>query len=156
MNSTQFRLTYKENLFTVYLTNDNRLLSIETGKMPIENPSTADQVKFFTDFILAKIAQPLSEKDWAHLATEDLTPFQREVYLHLAQIPSGSVTSYKDLAKAMGAPTKARAVGGALNRNPFLLVVPCHRVVGSDGSLTGFAGGLDLKRMLLDTEACVS
>ena len=80
------------------------------------------------------------------------TPFQREVWLALRQIPYGQVRSYRELAVTIGRPRAVRAVGAANGRNPLPVVVPCHRVIGSDGSLTGFAGGLALKRSLLELE----
>ena len=81
------------------------------------------------------------------------TPFQREVWSALRTVPYGATTTYGQLAAAIGRPTAVRAVGAANGRNPFCLVVPCHRVVGADGSLTGYAGGLERKRFLLDLEA---
>lgn len=80
------------------------------------------------------------------------TPFQREVWQALAQIPWGELRSYADIARAIERPKAVRAVGAANGRNPLPIVIPCHRVVGSDGSLTGFAGGLDMKRALLELE----
>ena len=80
------------------------------------------------------------------------TPFQLTVWALLAQIPYGSLTSYGALADAAGKPRAARAVGGASHANPVPIVVPCHRLVGSDGSLTGFGGGLPLKARLLALE----
>lgn len=81
------------------------------------------------------------------------TPFQRAVWTALRAIPVGTTTSYGALAAAIGSPSAARAVGLANNRNPIGVVVPCHRVVGADGALTGYAGGLHRKRWLLDHEA---
>ena len=80
------------------------------------------------------------------------TPFQREVLEALQEIPYGETRSYADLAKAVGRPKATRAVGAANGRNPLPIVIPCHRAIGSDGSLTGFGGGLDTKRFLLDLE----
>jgi methylated-DNA-[protein]-cysteine S-methyltransferase len=80
------------------------------------------------------------------------TPFQRRVWDALVAIPYGTTTSYAALARAIGAPAAVRAVGAANGRNPLPIVVPCHRVVGADGSLTGFGGGLALKRRLLALE----
>jgi methylated-DNA-[protein]-cysteine S-methyltransferase len=80
------------------------------------------------------------------------TPFQREVWAALRRVPYGTTTTYGALAAAIGRPSAVRAVGAANGRNPTCLVVPCHRVVGADGSLTGYAGGLDAKRHLLDLE----
>jgi len=81
------------------------------------------------------------------------TPFQAEVWAALRRVPYGATTTYGALAAAVGRPTAVRAVGAASGRNPYCLVVPCHRVVGAGGSLTGYAGGLDRKRFLLDLEA---
>lgn len=81
-----------------------------------------------------------------------LPPFQTEVLHELARVPFGELTTYGALAARIGRPRAARAVGGALNRNPVPIVLPCHRVVGSTGSLTGYAGGLERKRSLLELE----
>jgi len=86
----------------------------------------------------------------------DLSPipaFQRLVLAELVRVPYGQVTTYGALAARIGKARAARAVGGALNRNPVAIVVPCHRVVGSSGSLVGYAGGLDRKRALLELES---
>ena len=80
------------------------------------------------------------------------TPFQAEVWNALAEIPPGRRWSYRDLASRVGRPNSVRAVAGAVARNPLSILVPCHRVVGSDGSLTGYAGGLRLKQLLLEHE----
>jgi methylated-DNA-[protein]-cysteine S-methyltransferase len=80
------------------------------------------------------------------------TPFQVAVWEQLRLIPCGGTTTYGELAQRVGRPGAARAVGAAVGRNPISIVVPCHRVVGSDGTLTGFAGGLDRKRTLLALE----
>jgi methylated-DNA-[protein]-cysteine S-methyltransferase len=85
----------------------------------------------------------------------DLTPvgeFQRDVLGRLAAVPYGAVTTYGALALESGRPRAARAVGGAMNRNPVPIVLPCHRVVGSTGSLVGYGGGLDRKEALLRLE----
>jgi methylated-DNA-[protein]-cysteine S-methyltransferase len=80
------------------------------------------------------------------------TPFQRRVWAALREIPHGTTTTYGRLAARVGRPRGARAVGLANNRNPLAIVVPCHRVVGADGTLTGYAGGLDKKAWLLAHE----
>jgi len=84
------------------------------------------------------------------------TPFQHEVWDALVEIPFGTTTSYGALAKRIGYPNGARAVGLANGSNPIGLIVPCHRVIGADGSLTGYGGGLPLKRALLKHEAEVA
>lgn len=83
------------------------------------------------------------------------TPFQQEVWLALQEIPFGETRSYKQIAARIGRPLAFRAVGQALHRNPVAIIVPCHRVIGSSGSLTGFAGGTELKRQLLALESRV-
>lgn len=80
------------------------------------------------------------------------TAFQRRVWAALREIPYGETRTYGELAAAIGAPTASRAVGLANGRNPISIVVPCHRVVGAGGSLTGYAGGVERKRALLDLE----
>jgi methylated-DNA-[protein]-cysteine S-methyltransferase len=80
------------------------------------------------------------------------TQFQQRVWAALQQIPYGRTWSYGELARQIGSPAASRAVGLANGKNPIALVIPCHRVIGSDGSLTGYGGGLDRKRFLLDLE----
>lgn len=80
------------------------------------------------------------------------TPFQEKVWELLCEIPYGLTWSYKEVAEKMDHPKAVRAVGAAIGRNPISIIIPCHRVVGSNGSLTGFAGGLDRKKTLLELE----
>ena len=84
------------------------------------------------------------------------TPFQQQVWAELEMIPYGTVISYAELAKRVGNPGGSRAVGGANGRNPISIIVPCHRVTQSDGSLGGFGGGLPIKRFLLELEGVIS
>jgi methylated-DNA-[protein]-cysteine S-methyltransferase len=81
------------------------------------------------------------------------TVFQNRVWTALCDVPFGTTCSYSDLARRIGSPNSSRAVGMALGRNPLAIVVPCHRVIGADGSLVGFGGGLEIKRKLLEHEA---
>lgn len=81
------------------------------------------------------------------------TPFQRDVWTALREIPFGATASYAEIARRIGRPRAVRAVGAANARNPIAILVPCHRVIGADGSLTGYAGGLERKRALLALEA---
>lgn len=83
------------------------------------------------------------------------TAFQRKVWLALREIQYGRTTTYGELAAGIGQPTASRAVGLANGRNPLAVIVPCHRVIGRDGTLTGFGGGLDRKRWLLEHERAV-
>jgi methylated-DNA-[protein]-cysteine S-methyltransferase len=80
------------------------------------------------------------------------TPFQRDVWTELRAIPAGSTISYGELAKRVGRPAASRAVGMANGSNPIVIVIPCHRVIGADGSLTGYGGGIERKRWLLAHE----
>lgn len=80
------------------------------------------------------------------------TAFQQTVWAALLTIPFGETRSYGDIARAIGQPTASRAVGAANGRNPLSIIAPCHRVVGGSGALTGFAGGIETKRWLLDFE----
>ena len=84
-----------------------------------------------------------------------LPEFQREVLRELRRVPYGQVDTYGGLAVKIGNPRAARAVGGALNRNPIPIVVPCHRIVGASGSLVGYAGGLERKQALLGLEGAL-
>ena len=80
------------------------------------------------------------------------TPFQLKVWQALRDIPYGNLVSYKSIAETIGNPKAVRAVGAANGKNPLPIIVPCHRVIGSDGSLTGFGGGLQTKQRLIDLE----
>ncbi len=81
------------------------------------------------------------------------TPFQRAVWVELLQIERGATCSYGDIARKLGTPSASRAVGAAVGKNPVSIIVPCHRVLGSGGALTGYAGGLDRKTALLRLES---
>jgi len=83
------------------------------------------------------------------------TEFQRQVWSTLLTIPPGQTRSYSQIAAAMGRPTATRAVAGAIGRNPVSILIPCHRVVGSNGSLTGYAGGIERKQALLRLEGAL-
>jgi len=83
----------------------------------------------------------------------DGTEFQRNVWDALSSIKFGETVSYRDIANKVGNPKAVRAVGAAIGKNPISIIVPCHRVIGADGKLTGFAGGLGTKEFLLDLES---
>ena len=84
------------------------------------------------------------------------TPFQRAVWDELLRIPFGETTTYGEIARALGKPAASRAVGGANHHNPISIIIPCHRVIGADGTLTGYGGHVSRKRILLDLEARVA
>jgi methylated-DNA-[protein]-cysteine S-methyltransferase len=108
--------------------------------------AAADQLEAYFAGTLTEFTLPLAPAG---------TPFQRRVWAGLRAIPYGETWSYGQLADKIGSPAAARAVGLANGRNPIAVMIPCHRVIGSDGSLTGYGGGLDRKRYLLDLEARV-
>ncbi|MCS1351712.1 methylated-DNA--[protein]-cysteine S-methyltransferase [Mechercharimyces sp. CAU 1602] len=84
------------------------------------------------------------------------TPFQKRVWEVLETIPYGESRSYKEIAQAIGSPKAVRAVGGANNKNPIPIIIPCHRVIGHSGSLVGYGGGLEKKKVLLELEGLLS
>ncbi|CAM5797925.1 methylated-DNA--[protein]-cysteine S-methyltransferase [Rhizobacter fulvus] len=121
-------------------------------------PAPFTAVRRPDDALLGRTADQLlayfaGERDDFDLPLDLLgTDFQRAVWQQLLAIPSAGTTSYGAIAKALGSPSAVRAVGGAVGRNPLSVIVPCHRVVGTDGSMTGYAGGVDRKRALLALE----
>jgi methylated-DNA-[protein]-cysteine S-methyltransferase len=114
------------------------------------------------DGVLADAARQLAEYTAGARTAFDLPlaprfggAFERRVWAHVAAIPYGTTTTYGEIAAALDAPGAARAVGAANGRNPLPIVVPCHRVLGARGALTGYAGGLDRKRRLLEHEGAL-
>ena len=122
-----------------------------------DTKSPSDAVEKSTPF-LRKVAGELNEYLSGKRRQFDIpiklsgTDFQLAVWNALLTIPYGETRSYKEIAEQIGNPKSCRAVGMANHRNPIAIIVPCHRVIGADGSLTGFGGGLDLKRQLLELE----
>ncbi len=117
---------------------------------PSESPLLAEaagQISLYLEGRLKSFSLPLDPRG---------TPFMRVVWKALLAIPYGGTASYSDIAAAVGNPKACRAVGMANNRNPIPLIIPCHRVIGKNGSLTGYAGGLEIKKRLLSIEAGVS
>ncbi|MFZ0660634.1 MAG: methylated-DNA--[protein]-cysteine S-methyltransferase [Candidatus Binataceae bacterium] len=128
----------------------NRLLRIHYGVVnvqQIDGRSPSNPRRSLEDYFSGDIAAI----DKLGVETAG-TPFQREVWTALRRIPAGQTTSYGELAAAIGRPRAVRAVGLANGSNPVAIVVPCHRVIGADGSLTGYGGGLERKRWLLAHE----
>jgi len=115
----------------------------ERAGSPAAVSAAAEQIDAYFRGSLTEFSLPLDPAG---------TEFQRRVWLALAAIPYGATESYGELAARVGNPKACRAVGLANGRNPIPLVLPCHRVIGADGSLTGYGGGLDLKQRLLDHE----
>lgn len=108
----------------------------------------------FTDLVYKEIMEYLNgnRKSFDIKYEINGTEFQKKVWKELTNIPYAETRSYKEIAVAVGNPKASRAVGMANNKNPIAIIVPCHRVIGSDGKLVGYAGGLDMKRALLNLE----
>ena len=117
---------------------------------PLAGPRDDSVLPDLQEQLAAYFARELKEFD-VRLSVRG-TDFQRRVWDGLAQIPYGETWSYRDLAEHLGSPKAVRAVGLANGKNPVSIVVPCHRVVGANGSLTGYGGGLERKQLLLDLE----
>lgn len=125
-----------------------RLLSIHYGAHELVTQAVSAP---FSRALEAYFAGDLRALDKLEVATGG-TEFQRSVWHALRTIPAGSTLSYGQLASSLGRPSASRAVGLANGKNPVAIVVPCHRVIGADGSLTGYAGGTERKRWLLEHE----
>lgn len=109
---------------------------------------------YFSDLVYSQLLEFFSGKRTSFDFEYELrgTDFQKKVWNALCDIPYGETRSYKDIAIAIGNPKASRAVGNANNKNPITIVVPCHRVIGANGKLVGYAGGLEMKQKLLTIE----
>ena len=125
-----------------------RLLSVHYGEQPVVESRESLGIKRRME---AYFGGDLTSVDAIAVRTEG-TPFQKQVWAELRNIAAGSTLSYGALAKRIGRPGASRAVGLANGSNPIGIVVPCHRVIGADGSLTGYGGGIERKRWLLEHE----
>jgi methylated-DNA-[protein]-cysteine S-methyltransferase len=158
MNTTCF-LRFATPLGPMYATSDGRAITgiyFEGGR---HAPAVqSDWIEERTSPVLAECARQVRDycagrrRAFALALAPHGTDFQRRVWDEIARIPYGATLSYGELAARAGAPGSARAAGAATGRNPLSIVVPCHRVVGSGGELTGYAGGVDRKRDLLALE----
>ena len=156
MNDTIVSTRISSPIGTLTLTSNGSALT----RLSIAEPSdTSDSdVSPDSDAILAAAREQLDAYFDMRLTRFDLpleprgTEFQRRVWDSLRLIPFGETISYAELARRVDNPKAVRAVGAANGRNPLMIVVPCHRVIGADGSLTGFGGGIERKRWLLDHE----
>ncbi|MGA8047208.1 MAG: methylated-DNA--[protein]-cysteine S-methyltransferase [Dermatophilaceae bacterium] len=131
------------------------------GQAPSSEGAWGTPVRAHEHQVLGPAATQLAEYVLGSRRTFDLplrpagTPFQRDAWAALLAIPYGATRSYREQAEALGRPSAVRAVGAANGRNPIPVVIPCHRVIGAGGALTGYAGGTALKRALLDLESGV-
>ena len=135
---------------TFYICADDAAVTSLTTKAPSQNDGennitrqAAQQLSEYLSGQRTQFTLPLSPNG---------TAFQRSVWQQLLTIPYGSTCSYQQIADALGKPKGVRAVGHAIGQNPIWIVIPCHRVIGKDGSLTGYAGGLSMKKALLELE----
>ena len=146
--------TYETGFGNITIVSDgNAIISVKAGVLP-------DHVAIRgADTLTDRAARQLDEYFMGKRRGFDLpldphgTCFQRTVWEALIRIPYGETRSYKQIAQAIGNPNACRAVGMANNKNPIWIVIPCHRVIGSDGSLTGYGGGLEMKQRLLELES---
>ncbi len=140
---------------------DHALTEIRFGRPDDDAPDAPDAAPIDHPILAAAAAQ-LAAYFAGDRRTFDVplaptgTAFQRAVWRALGEVAYGQTTGYGALARALGRPTAARAVGAANGANPLPIVVPCHRVIGADGTLTGYAGGLTIKRWLLAHEAATA
>ena len=146
------KITYMsfENISLEIITENDKLKRIEFGKSYQEvNEDDSFQKKIKKE--LLEYFEGKRRKFGIPLEVEG-TEFQKKVWVEMAKIPFGETMSYGELAEKIGCPKGARAVGLACNKNKIPIIIPCHRVVGKNGNLTGFAGGLDVKAQLLKLE----
>ncbi len=144
-------IKFKAPAFDLFIADDGQAITAVEFKEPQnaqfkQTPLNLKAVKQLAEYFEGKrkaFDLPLNPKG---------TGFQKKVWACLLKIPYGKTASYKDIAIAAQCPKGFRAVGMANNRNPIAVIIPCHRVVGADGSLTGYGGGLDIKTKLLELE----
>ncbi len=143
----------------VIIEEDNAVIQLSlTSKKTDNEYLSSDTMTHTTTALLHTAKSQLTEYFQGKRKTFNLplapsgTPFQKKVWQALCQIPYGETRSYKEIAIQIGNPKGCRAVGMANNRNPIMLIIPCHRVIGSNGTLVGYAGGLDIKKWLLEYE----
>ena len=147
--------TYKSPIGTLRLVSDGEAithLEFETNKYPAPKyPRGSDKIiEQAKEELDAYFAGRL--KDFKVPVRPQGTPFQEAAWKALSKIPYGVTRSYGEQARAVGKPKAVRAIGAANGRNPIPIIIPCHRVIGADGSLTGFGGGVETKQFLLELE----
>lgn len=131
-----------EKITNLYFENDRLPQNMQICETPVLKEAFR-QLKCYLDGELKSFSLPLEP---------DGTEFMKKVWASLCEIPYGKTATYKEIAAKIGNPNSSRAVGMANNRNPIPIFIPCHRVIGADGSLTGYRGGLEIKNKLLSLE----
>ncbi len=139
-------LTKKQNiLHTICFPKKNKQFILDS-LWEKNNDEFSREIKEIIDYFSGRL------KKFSKIPLPKGTDFQQKIWKALLDIPYGATMSYQEIAKAAGSPKGARAAGNALNINPIPIIIPCHRVIGKNGSLTGFGGGLNVKKYLLDLE----
>ncbi len=149
-----------ENLSTMYMESPVGLLEIQSSERGVRTVNFVEERFFDTTendynlLVINQLIEYFAGKRKVFDMPFDLegTPFQLRVWKELLTVPFGKTRSYMDIARALGDPKAIRAVGTANGSNKIAIIIPCHRIIGSDGSLTGYAGGLHRKKWLLDFE----
>ena len=149
-----------ENLFTVYYESPIGFLEVQTTEGGLRAVSftleknVVEKENIYNQLTIKQLDEYFKNERTEFDIPLDLegTDFQLRVWRELSKIPFGKTKSYMDIAKALGDPKAIRAVGTSNGRNKIGIIIPCHRVIGSDGSLTGYAGGMERKKWLLDFE----
>ncbi|MDU4026279.1 MAG: methylated-DNA--[protein]-cysteine S-methyltransferase [Anaerococcus sp.] len=136
------KLTYQEKIYKIELVKEVNSIN--------EKTSQTDKVIKEINQYLSKYRKEFSIYDLVRL---EGTRFQKEVWHELQNIPYGETKSYKEIAKNIGNENAVRAVASAIGKNPLMIIIPCHRVIGSDGKMHGYAYGINLKKYLLDLES---
>ena len=137
--------------------NGNTVISIKKIVKAVGHDEFTEKSQLKNDF-LQKVEKELQEyfhgtrKSFNFTYEPEGTEFQKKVWKALEEIPYGETRTYKEIATNIGNPNASRAVGMANNKNPLMIVIPCHRVIGSNGKLVGYAGGLEMKKDLLEME----
>lgn len=139
--------------YTLYIVFDGDKVYEITSQIPDGIPSAViEKFKYIKDYLGGHCCQPMLIEAFHDLDMSWATPFMKEIYKALSLIPCGTTVSYRHLAELAGRPKAARAVGNAMAKNRFLIVIPCHRVLASGHRIGGFSSGLDMKRALLRCE----
>lgn len=143
---------YKTKIGIIKLTYQEKIYKIEL----VEEVNSINEKTSQTDKVIKEINQYLSKyrKEFSiyDLVRLEGTRFQKEVWHELQNIPYGETKSYKEIAKNIGNENAVRAVASAIGKNPLMIIIPCHRVIGSDGKMRGYAYGVDVKEKLLNIE----
>jgi len=151
MNNTYF--TYDSPFGNIIIESDgNAITGVRTGAD--EKPTGKKEASTLTDITAMQLREYFAgtRKKFDVPLNPQGTDFQLSVWKALQNIPYGKTRSYKQIAQAIGNPKASRAVGMANNKNPIWILIPCHRVIGADGSLTGYGGGIEMKKRLLGIE----